>query len=334
MVSIGESLSELERMHRLRESVTGLFRKAVESAADYLVELEPQVTEPHRQAIALVATEVTAEAPPEVLSEACSAFRYHLREYRDRAGEYLSGLRKELAAKAANLQQICETLADGSDDHEARIGRNLKTLRETAARPEAVPVRAVLVETANAIDEGMHDFRQQHQATVAQFLVEIQMLHQRVQSLESDRQRERSTLPISRDEMTAQIGDALGGGEPHVLLLLRLRNLPLLRRQHGTALEDPLLGAFGKRLRQMVGAEAVISRWAGDQFVVLIAGNQTRLLPLGKRVAEHVGGIYVCSLDGKLVRPVLQVDMAMIECSSGDTAERVVQKLTAFCRLP
>jgi GGDEF domain-containing protein len=333
MVSIGESLSELDKMHRSVESVLCLFRRAVESAGEYAIDLEPALTGPHREAISGVAAGIEPSASPCVLADAGSAFRHHLREYRDRAAEYLEALRRELAAKASSLEQICESLTEGNDDHEAQIGKGLDLVRATAMRREAAPVRAALLEAVMGIDESMDAYRRQQQATVAQFLVEIQMLHQRVQTLENDRQRERSTMLTLREEMESQIAEVLAGSDSHCLLLLRLRNWATLRRQLGPGLDQPLLEAFSKRLRQMVGPQAVASRWETDMFAVLMPGCRSELVGMSKRVGEHVGGIYVCTIDGKLVRPMVQVDSGLIECSAGDSPERVVQRLSAFYKL-
>jgi len=331
MLSISKSLTELERAHHVRSLVLESYRRAVLASAQYVVELDASITEPQRRRLERLAGQITDATTEEVLSGSAAELRDAFRCYHDEAAAFLGRLREELASKAASLQRIFEAMAEGDGDHEQRLGRTLKQLREISASPAGSDVRRSIASAADALEQSLEQLKQHHQMIVAQFLVEIQMLHERIQSLELTA-LDRTTRLATRQDFEERIGGILAGSSPHFLLLLRVRNLGAVKRQFGDDVEDSLLALFAKRLRGCVSADALAARWEHERFVVLLPGGKVESIAAAKRVAEHVSGTYVSNAGGKLVRPVLQVDAGTSEIAAGEGPERAIGRIVAFFR--
>lgn len=329
MVSIRQSLSELDAAYRFRTAALESYRAAVQCVGQYAVELDSEATASYRRDMDALSVRIGSAHSEEALTEAGARFRAGLRDYRDRASQFLTQLRHELAEKAASLQQIFQTMAEGDGDHELRIGKTIRKLRELATNPNAALVRSELQDTASSLDDALQEMKRQHQLTVAQFLVEIQMLHQRIGSLEAAAQAETSTGLGKRSEFEARVQDAIEGAIPFSLLLVRIRNLAAIRRQFA-GVESPLMVAFTKRLQNCLKPEDVTATWADDRIVVLQTGPKNESLAVVRRVAEHVSGTYVIRVGERLVRPSMQLNVGAVESRQGDTAAKLFARVDAF----
>src|SRR5580698_6834862 len=110
MISIQQNLGELEKAHQLRTMALDCYLAAIGNMAHYAVDLDAAITPPHRQYLSALAAEL-AGATPEALSSSRAAVRGLLRDYRDKAAHYLSGLRNQLSSTAQALQEMVEGLS-------------------------------------------------------------------------------------------------------------------------------------------------------------------------------------------------------------------------------
>jgi GGDEF domain-containing protein len=251
-----------------------------------------------------------------------------LRDYRDKASLYLANLHDELAGTARALQEILDSLAQADGDHEKNLHAALGKLRQVAAAPGNTVLGVVISTVADSIETSLEQVRKQHQLTTSQFLVEIHMLHKRIDSLEAAASMNEVTRFATREELAEQIR-AMPAGQ-YCLLLVGARGLRRAEVQYGKAAGEELFGAFAKRLRNSAPTSAVIARWGPEEFVAVLVAKKSEAIASAKWVTEHLSGAYSCLISGRAVRPVLQVTVGVIETAAQDTAERIIERIGLF----
>jgi diguanylate cyclase (GGDEF)-like protein len=332
VVSIGRSLKEIEKWSDLQRETFECYLSAIRGAAQYAVELDDQLTPPHRSHLLALAETLEKAKPETSLSESRAVLRNQLRDYRDRAAAYLGRLKEELANKAGNLQQIVEAMTASDGDYQISVKQIVTRLHTVSRSPEAAPVRAALESATASLENGLAQIERQHQLTVTQFLVEIQMLHKQIDTLRMAASVDKLTRLASRTEMEARIAAALSKGTRVCLVLLKMRNAASVQAQFGSQVFAELLAVFAKRLRNVLRPETAAGRWDEDAFLCLLAGEKSDAVALAKRISEHAGGTYVCMRDGKAVRPVLCLDVGVVDWAPGDADGRLIQKADQFFR--
>ncbi len=326
MISIRESVAELEQCHKLRQATLECYVVAIRNTAHYAIELEEDVTALHRKYLERVAGEVAGGAV-EALIESRSTLRGLLRDYRDKAAAFINGLREDLAESARALEEIMGTLAQSDGDHETRIRRALQQLREASGSPGLGALRGAVISAADMIDESLKEIRKQQQLTVSQFQVEIRMLHKRIDGLERAAMIDSLSKLFNRAEMEERIRICV---ESFCLVLMRTGGLRAAERQFGAAVAAELAAAFGKRLRNTLPTDAVTGRWAEECFLAKTSLSKTEAMATAKWISENLSGSYACLKDGKSVRPSLQVHVAVLDRASGESAERVLARAAEF----
>ena len=321
MISIQQNLSELEKSHQLRTMALDCYIAAVSNISEYAVELDASITAPHRQYVSALAAEL-AGASPEGLAESRATLRGLLRDYHDRAGQYLNGLRNQLASTAQALREMVEGLSQCDTDHQDKMRSALSDLREVAGSPEGRPVRTVVRSIADHIEESLEQMRKQHQFTVSQLQTELRLLHNRIDALEAAA----STDEVTKFSNRRFLAEYLGATPPDgtCFLILKMRGLGEARARFGGAIADDVVATFGRRLRNTIPKEAVIGRWGEQDFLAIVpAAVKPADKSLIKRFAEHLSMPYACMLNGKVVRVPIVVTAECMSFPNGTTAEQV-----------
>jgi GGDEF domain-containing protein len=327
MTSIQNSLNDLERCQAARDMVLDCYLTAIRNVAHYAIDLDDEITVPHRQYLTVLASEM-ASAQPEALAESRATLRALLRDYRDKAAKYLGTLREELSGTACALQEILDSLAQADSDNEAQLRTELDRLREISSSPEGSAVRAAILTAADSIEQSIEQIRQQHQLTVSQFLVEIRMLHRRIDLLETAASLDDLTKLFKRDEIERQIRSTSEGNL--CLLLVRASGFRQAERQFNREVATALAAAFGKRLRNSLPPGAIIGRWSEEGFIAMLSVEKPEAMASAQRVAEHLSGDYACLQRGKTVHPALLVGVAVVDNQPGDPPEQTLKRIKEF----
>ena len=303
------------------------YLSAIRNVAHYTIELDDEITAPHRQYLTALADEV-ASAQPEALAESRATLRGLLRDYRDKAAKYLATLREELAGSARALQEILDSLAQTDSDQEKQLRTELGRLREISASLEDGSARAVILAAANSIEQSIEQIGQQHRLTVSQFLVEIRMLHKRIDLLETAASLDDLTKLFKRDETERQIRSA--SGAKFCLLLVKASGFRQAERQFNREVAAELAAAFSKRFRNSLPPGATIGRWSEEGFIAMLSAEKPEAMASAKRVADRLSGTYACLERGKTVHPSLQVGVAVVDNQAGDPPERTLKRIKEF----
>jgi len=327
MVSIREAVNHLDQMHQARAKTLDCYLAALRDMARYAVELDASITPLHRKSLEELAEQVSS-GDDDTLEGSKGLLRALLREYRDRSSAYLASLKDELSDTARALEETLESLGKVDGDDDARLRAAILSLREISGSPVAAAVRGPILDAADGIDRSLEQIRKNHQLTVAQFQVEIRMLHQRIDSLETAAAIDGVTELLKRPEMEHQIRESRG---EFCLILIRVGGFYAAERAYRKEIGVELAGAFTKRLWNGVPSAAVISRWSHEEFVALLPSPKPAVLPIAKWIGEHLSGDYSILLDGKLVHPRLQVSVAVVE-GVEDEPDAVFSRIEEFLK--
>ena len=325
MISLLKPMNDLDRCQRAHDLALDCYLAAIRNIAHYAVELEPEITTLHRKYLDDLAAQVST-GTSDALNESRATVRGLLREYRDQTSRYLNGLRQELSDSVTALERTLEALAQCDGDHGVQ-------LRNAVARLRAIPVaagsaaREAVFAAAATIENSLEDVKKQHQLTVAQFVIEIGILHKRIDALESAASTDRLTQLFNREEMETRISAAWPAKIS--VLLLKTGGLRAAETRFGRDVAEELAGAFAKRLHNSLPSTAVIGRWGEEAFLTILQADQRETAALARRISESLAGAYACLKAGKTVHPVIHLLVGVVDPGS-DGAEKVLQRVAEF----
>jgi GGDEF domain-containing protein len=329
MVSIGESITELDKLYELQHSLRECYSATIRDMMQYAVEIDAQTTTNFRRNLQAVSGDLNGNLNPAKLAELLSRVRNELREYHDEAARFLSTLRQEVTAKAEALESIVNAMASVDGDHEERVRDALTKLRQLSNSQVPAPMREVLTMTSNQIAAALDELQKQNQLNMGQFMAEIKTLHRRIESLEASSRKDVCGV-ASRLELETQIAAEVERGTRLALVVLKIDNLPIVQRQFGAKVRVDAVNAFAKRMAGALPAETVVGRWGEDQFMVIARMENPDAIKLAKDLAQHVSGAYVCTEGGKQRRLDLLVSSRLIPSSAGLAYEELIGRINQY----
>jgi GGDEF domain-containing protein len=329
MISIHEAGGPANRPPSLSSQALECYVAAVANLAHYAVELDDDITTPHRKYLTALAAEVQS-GDSAALAESRGTLRGLLRDYRDRAARYLGDLRHQMEETAKALQETIEALSHPEDDPLARIRAMVARLRESAASADGAAwhiLRTLVTQAADEIDQSVTSIRQQNQLAVSQLQTEIRLLHARVESLENAAAVDEATKFSSRRSIEEYI-QSLHDSQ-FCVLILKLHRLEQARAKFGLGVVDELVATFARRLRNSVPREAVIGRWNEQDFLAVVPRDRCEGVVQSQSLANHLSMPYACLLGGKTVRISLSVTVQPLPCAASASSDNLTQRLCA-----
>jgi GGDEF domain-containing protein len=324
MISLLNSISELEKSQQNRDLALECYLSAIRNMAQYAVELGPETTALHRKYLEDVAQQVSI-GTADALNKSRAMVRGLLRDYCDQSTHYLGSQRQELSDAAAALERTLEALSQTDDDHGVQLRGAIARLR--AISGDAKSVRETVFSVASSMEASLEQMRKQHDLTAAQSVIEIRMLHKRIDTLENAASIDKLTQLFSREEMEARIRSL--DAATMSILLLKAGGLGAAEAQFGADVSEQLAGAFAKRLRHIMPPTAVIGRWSEEVFMAMLQADKPEASALAKRISESLAGTYACQKAGKTVRPAVHLRLGVVD-PRADGAERVLQWAIEF----
>jgi GGDEF domain-containing protein len=323
MISIQQSIAELEQEQRERQLVAECYSAAIENAAEYAIELEAPITDPYWKELREVVQRISNSGMRE-MEESKRDLRNIFRNYRDSAAKYLNGLRADLADRAKAFQILVESLAEAEGDHEKQMQSALCVLREVSRSLEGSPAGNLIDDAAANIERSFQQLRKQHQLTIAEYVSETRLLHTRIDQLEQAAAIDGLTNLFSRAEMEERL--AANGG-PFTILLVRAGNLRACAKRYSPEICAQVASAFAQRLCNGLPPRNVTGRWADEQFVSILPTSEAEGLATGKWASNYLSGSYVCRYAGKSAVPQLTVTTAVLGSAPGELGPELFKRI-------
>ena len=92
--------------------------------AQYAVDVDPSITEKHRECLRVLRVQVMGAQTPEALLEPQSVLQSEIRDYHDKCAIHLTGLRQGFTAALVSLQDVMSSFCSSGKDQEKHLKEN------------------------------------------------------------------------------------------------------------------------------------------------------------------------------------------------------------------
>jgi hypothetical protein len=116
----------------------------------------------------------------------------------------LNILREDLNSAALALAEILDSLGDTDGGQGDALRKALRTLRQPPGE-DCDSIRDTVFAAAKTVENCLAAVRKRHQLSVSQLMIEIRMLHKRIDALESGASLDMLTHLLSRTGMEQRI---------------------------------------------------------------------------------------------------------------------------------
>lgn len=333
MISIRKSVSDLDRLDELekREDIaTALldcYALAIDSAAHYVVEVEPGLAVEFRQNLKRIEEQTRTAVSANQLRAVQSSFRGELREYHDKSGGHLKKMRKEIENATAAMQVFAEAVASNGEDHEQEVSTQLRALESISTSTSIDEIRGGVRAAVSGVESSVLQMQRGNQLVVAQLQDEIRVLHQQIELERKALYTDSASGAWNRQKIDTHLDNLLRQNSPFCLLLVWVRNLKRLESQYSRNVVESTLKALISRFAAIAGEDGVIGRWSADQFVAVLDMPAGRAIALSAEASAKLSGSYAVQENGLAHKVIVHATAGVIERPPGVDTTTFHEKL-------
>lgn len=233
----------------------------------------------------------TQSRPAEILTAQQHAER-HLSAWHDRTQDYL----RQKASEMKDLMVLVAKTAESVGERDQRHNKNLKGLTErlkTIAELEDVTrLRSSLMASVEEMSKTVEQMSRDTEQVKRSLEVELSNYRSRLEQTEQAALVDPLTGLANRRRLETDLNQRIRRAQPFALLLVDLNGFKQINDTHGHLAGDQILRQFAAELRQICHQSDLVGRWGGDEFVVILNGQQTQAESTRKRIEQWVWGTY------------------------------------------
>jgi GGDEF domain-containing protein len=263
----------------------------------------------------------------QTVHQAQGSFETALHGYRDQAQTRIDRLRKEVESSAAAIAAFAGNIASHGDNHQVQMDAELERLRTILRWDDLAEIRRGLEGAISGISEAVAHMQRSNQMTIAQLQDEIRTLHHSMGARRRAAATDTVTGEWNRQKSEQRMQDLLKEHEAFRVLLISVTNFKRVEGRFSAEVLEAALKELTRRLREIVGAEPPIGRWAENEFLVLLDLDPAGAMALSREASLKLSAAYTFP-DGLGLRPVrLEVATGLVERAAGADSEVFLKKL-------
>jgi len=330
MISIQNEIRTAEDLQTLLQAVCDNYRAAIEDSSQYAVSIDSSITPAHREALRRTAARITVETAgaAEALPSLRSTVRNILRDYKERAEQYLADLRSRLEEHATALQTVLEALAADSEDQEKKLHREMERLGEVAVIENLAELRAGVLEIRRSLEACVAEIEKRNRITVAELNSEIHALQKQVDLLTSPASKASGAF-----EVRGRVEAEMTAGNAFLLLFVRVRNLESLRARFGPDVTGRVVQCALKRLANLPTRDISVGCWQEGILCALIPDPERSAVNLAREAEKRLSGRYVFAELDQVIEIPAQIDTVSLERPRDETPERTAARIKEMLAL-
>jgi hypothetical protein len=274
LISLRQSMKELDEAEVAHNAAAKAFAEALETSAAHVVEVDREDAAEFREQVLSLAGRVSHSQAAIELDAARSTFRGELQEYSAKAGSRVRRLREELEAAAAAMQTFAQGVDSSTGQHETVLRHEFRQLEQIADGDDLREIRAVVHQTVHTVRESYEGLKQAQALVIAQLRDEIRVLQSEL--AQGTRKTEGPAGIFTRRDLERHVDEMLRLNRAFTLVLVGVPEMADLYKSFPPARVDGALAVMVTDLTALarkLEPKAVVGNWGSRVYGVVTAAR-------------------------------------------------------------
>jgi diguanylate cyclase (GGDEF)-like protein len=253
-----------------------------------------------------------------------------LQAWGERTASHFRVKTEEVKELLIALARTAESVGDRDNRFSTQFADLTVHLEEIGDLDNLTQIRSSLVKRVNELKESVDQMTQESIQLVAQLRVEVTTYETRLREAEHLVLKDELTGAASRRSAEESIQWNIANRQTFCILMLDLNGFKRINDKYGHLAGDHLLRQFASRLHMNTRSGDLVSRWGGDEFVVLLACDTNGARTHISRIYKSVFGRYTIQ-DGTDADVCVQVDasVGLAQWRPGQSMQQLVAQADA-----
>jgi len=319
------SLKKCVEQHReeLLASSLSSYKSAVTAMASSGARACPSLAGGLQQALMTLAERVVAASDPGELAATGRQIERELDGWGGQASDYYHRKAGEIREIILAMTEAARSVAERDERYKAQFGEVSARLQTAGDLEDLTQIRQLINQSAGELRACVDRMVEDGRESVSRLKAQVASYEERLAEAERASSTDSLTGLLNRAAAERDIAARIRAGRSFCMLMADLNGFKALNDRLGHAAGDELLAAFAGEFRAQFRPLDTVSRWGGDEFVVLIDGAPADAQARLEQVRRWAFGEY--TLGSGTAKQKLQVSasLGLAFWQPGKTAEQL-----------
>ncbi len=326
MLSFKASIDKLNRDEERFQRAVECYLSALNGIQENAVEIDPELTAAHQRIVGTLHGDLSNGPDLDSLERSRPALLHALQDYRMKSAACQSQKEEDLRAMLRTLGDAAETLSRHNVNHSERLKEFTQQLQTVARGTDLGQMRRDLNRQVVQLKSAGESMRQDNHGSVAQMQLKLVEFQQRLELAEQRASTDALTGLLNRGDGELRLRNHLEQGGAISVILIDLNGFKQINDRWGHTCGDQILKSFSHTLASAVRPSDTACRWGGDEFLVILEGEQTVAQQRAIQMQERLRGRSKVAAIGKIFDIEVSASMGTAQARIGETAEDLVSR--------
>ena len=276
MISIKQSVNDLEQMEQVLEKSIQCFRDAVRGFREHAFDACTPIAGAFRQQLVQLERRLDihkilgSPTAVQILQRISDDLLHALNEFSNQSVEIFRQDTSNLRDILSILGATAELLNSQNLISVHRFHDFSKQLEDMARIDDLTLLRRSLSESAVEFRRKLDEVSEEGRATIASLQRDVLMFRQKLDEAEMQAATDTLTGAFNRRELQRQIDMRIESAKRFSLLMFDLDEFKSTNDRFGHVAGDHVLKYFAQTVKASIRPGDVVARWGGDEFIVLV----------------------------------------------------------------
>ncbi len=305
------------------------YRASLTAIGTGATQICPHIGEDFEQGLASLRNRLSPDAAPTAVAETGKQVEEELKKWGQSASEYFQ-------QTARDVKEIMLTVAETTQSLAERDQRYARQFEEFAGQLAAVgnlgdltKVRQSLGKSAKLLKECVEPLVREGEQAASRVRAELSVYQNKLEEVERVATQDPVTGVANRYKAERQIQLRIEGSRKLSIAIFDLDGFKQTNDRYGHSAGDALLKQFATELRTFFRSTDVVSRWGGDEFLVIVDCSAEEVRDRIEPVGKWVYGDYTVQANGQMLNVSVRASVGMATWRPGETAAQLVARADA-----
>ncbi|MDQ1468727.1 MAG: diguanylate cyclase [Bryobacterales bacterium] len=326
MLSLKKTIEGLNREEQRFQALRACYLAALNAVQEHAIEVAAEATGELRRRVQRLYRELSEGSDPGAFENSRGVLVEVLKDYRLRSDEALAQKDEDLHAIITTLATAAETLSEHNDSHSATLKEFAAQFQHVARGRDLGRMRTELTRRVGALRSAAESMWHESQSSISEMQLQLRDFQKRLEQAEDRATIDALTGVLNRGEGELRLRKAIDAGSLVCVILVDLDGFKRVNDRWGHTAGDQVLKTFALTLSQDARASDAVSRWGGDEFLLMMNGNeeaaQQRAAKLRVKLRIRHGVVVL----GRVVEVEVGASIGVAQARAGESVEDLLTR--------
>jgi diguanylate cyclase (GGDEF)-like protein len=312
-----------------RKTMCESYRTSLTAMGVSATQICPHIGEDFQRDLLKLRDRLSPDTEPELVAETGKQVEEELKRWGENASEYFHQTAHDVKELMLVVAEAAQALGDRDQRYAQEFVEVAGQLAAIGSLQDLTKVRQSLGKSATQLKSCVEKMVQDGQQSVSRLRAELSVYQSRLDEVERVATQDAVTGVANRYKAERQLHLRIERARNLSVAMFDLDNFKQTNDVYGHPAGDALLQQFAAELRAFFRSTDMVSRWGGDEFLVIVDCTPEEAQDRVQPVRKWIDGDYTIQINGQPRTVKVRASVGVASWRTGETASELVARADA-----